>query len=99
MTVTITELRQLLEAAQRYLAGACSIQELNGRVGALADGVKLWNGHSALSQVADEWSVMVDRRWNEWGHVANPVSEEQFRSWLVEQIPLLAQVRRDAIEP
>lgn len=94
MTVPISELRELLEAAQRYLDGACSIQELNGRVGALADAARLWNGHSVLFEIADDWSGMVDRRWNEWGHVIDPVSEAQFRAWLIEQNILLAQASR-----
>jgi len=84
--IQITELRALLVAAQRYLAGTCSIHELNGRAGALADAAKLFDGHSVFHQIANEWSKMIDRRWNECGHVACPLSEEQFRIWLIEQI-------------
>jgi hypothetical protein len=91
--VRILEVRELLDAAQRYLAGACSIQELNGRVGALADASKLWGGHPAFLELAAEWSGMVDRRWNERGHVATPLSEEQFRAWLLDQMTFLARVQ------
>lgn len=94
MTVTISELRELLEAAQRYLDGACSIQELNGRVGALADAARLFNGHSVLFEIVSEWSNMVDRHWNEWGHVIDPVSEEAFRAWLIEQSGFPVQTPR-----
>ncbi|WP_386071333.1 hypothetical protein ACFJIW_12060 [Tahibacter sp. UC22_41] len=87
--VRILEFRELLDAAQRYLAGACSIQELSGRVGALVDASKLWSGHPVFLQMATEWSGMVDRRWNECGHVAAPLSEEQFRAWLLGQMTFL----------
>tara|TARA_R110002020_G_scaffold21373_80_gene72634 strand:+ start:12822 stop:13103 length:282 start_codon:yes stop_codon:yes gene_type:complete len=89
MATEIREFRQMIEAAQRYLAGGCSIQELNGRVAEAATASKFWGGHPALVQVASDWSTAVDRRWNEWGHVQNPLSENQFRSWLVQQLALL----------
>lgn len=78
MTTEIGEFRQMLETGRRYLAGECSIQELNGRISDLAIAVKLWGGHPALTEVAGDWSTMVDRRWNEWGHNPNPLSEQKF---------------------
>ena len=88
MTTEIREFRRMIDAAQRYLMGECSIQELNGRVAEVVTASKFWGGHPALVQIANDWSTAVDRRWNEWGHVPGPLSEAQFRSWLVQQLSL-----------
>ena len=79
----------MLETGRRYLAGECSIQELNGRISDLAIAVKLWGGHPALTEGAGDWSTMVDRRWNEWGHNPNPLSEQEFVAWLEGQLTSL----------
>jgi len=86
MTAELVELRQLLSAARRYLDGDCAIQELNGRVAQLADAAKFWGQHPSLAQLAAEWSAMIDRRWNEWGHSHSPISESEFSSWLQSQL-------------
>lgn len=82
MTTEIGEFRQMLEAGRRYLAGTCSIQELNGRASELAVAAKFWRGHPALAQIAGDWAAMVDRHWNEWSHCPNLISEQEFLAWL-----------------
>ncbi|GAB3096017.1 hypothetical protein [Lysobacter terrae] len=99
MTTEIREFRFMLEAGQRYLSGACSIQELNGRVSELATAAKFWGGHPAFSQIAADWSAMVDRGWNEWGQSPNPLSEQEFRAWLGEQLSLLWQMPNNSFKP
>ncbi|MBE5314778.1 MAG: hypothetical protein H4O13_05170 [Xanthomonadales bacterium] len=89
MTTEIREFRRMIDAAKRYLAQECSIQELYGRVGDVATASKFLGGHPALVQIADDWSAVIDRRWNECGHVPDPLSEAKFRSWLAQQISLL----------
>ncbi|WP_234006618.1 hypothetical protein, partial [Xanthomonas sacchari] len=90
MSVEIAEFRQMLEAGQRYLGGTCSIQELNGSVNQCRDAARFWGGHPALAQVVDDWSQVVDRRWNECGHSPDPLTEQQFKSWLGQQLTLLS---------
>lgn len=86
MTTEIREFRRMLEAGRRYLSGACTIQELNGFVSELTTAVKFFGGHAALAQIASDWSTMVDRHWNEWGHCPNPLTLEQFHVWLEERL-------------
>jgi hypothetical protein len=88
VTVEIVEYRRMLDAGRRYLAGSCSIAELNGCVACCIDAAKFWNGHRALGEVAMEWRNMVDRRWNEWGHHRDPLTEHDFLSWLAAQLSL-----------
>jgi len=99
MTTEIREFRLMLDAGKRYLEGACSIQELNGRVSELAIAAKFWGGHSVLTQVATDWSAIVDRRWNEWGHSPNSVAEQEFQVWLEGQLGLLGQMPNNSFKP
>ena len=99
MTTEIAEFRQMIEAGRRYLAGTCSIQELNGRVGEFATATKFWRGHPALAQVAGDWSTMVDRRWNEWGHCPSSLSEQEFVAWLEGQLSSLGQMPNNSFKP
>lgn len=99
MATEIAEFRQMLEAGRRYLAGTCSIQELNGCVSELATAAKFWGGHPALAQVAGDWSAMVDRLWNEWGHCPNPISELEFLTWLDGQLSSLGQMPKNSFKP
>lgn len=78
----------MLEAGRRYLEGTCSIQELYGSTVYLATAVKFWGGHPAIGQVARDWSRMVDRYWNEGNHYPDPISEEEFLTWLERQLGL-----------
>lgn len=98
MTIEIGEFRQMPEAGRRYLGGACSIQELNGRVSEAATAAKFWGGHPALVEVASIWSAMVDRRWNECGHCPRPLSEQEFIAWLGEQLSSLGQMPNSSLK-
>ncbi|WP_162199150.1 hypothetical protein [Xanthomonas pisi] len=98
MTIEIVEFRRMLEAGQRYLSGTCSIQELNGHVSCCADAIKFWRGHGAIAQVLVDWGAMIDRRWNERGHSPNPLSEQDFRAWLGQQLMLLVQMPDTSIK-
>ena len=99
MATDIREFRQMLEAGRRYLAGTCSIQELNGRVNELSTAARFWRGHPALTEIAGDGSAMVDRRWNEWGHNSNPLSEEEFAAWLEDQLSSLGQMPNNSLKP
>ena len=89
MSIELREFRQMLRAGQLYLEGTCCLSELNGYVSECAATAKFWQGHPALTQVAIDWAVNVERRWNEWGMCINPLTEEDFRQWLEEQLTLL----------
>ena len=94
MSVTIVEFTNLISAARRYLAGTCSIQELYGRAAELATVSRFFGAHPAIGEIAQEWLNTIDRAWNECNHVAVPLSEAEFRSWLERQ--LLTHARAEA---
>ena len=86
MIVEIAEARAMFEAAHRYLAGQSTIQELNGRASTCAAAAHSFGGHPAIKQIAEDWMAVIDRRWNEFGHVTHPLCEIEFRNWLLGQL-------------
>lgn len=86
MTPEITEMGAMMDAASRYLEGQCSIQELNGYAKQCATGAHFRGLHPAIKDTAEHWVSMIYRRWNEWNDVKNPLSEQEFRAWLQEQL-------------
>ena len=78
--------RDLFEVARRYVSGASSIQELNGAVSRAQSSVKSSGASAEVCDLLDEWSRMVNRRWNEWGLEKSPLSEAEFLAWLREQL-------------
>ena len=93
MTSQLKEFRQMLDAGRRYLEGSCTIQELNGHVSECATLAHFLRAHPGFETIAKEWSEMVDRRWNEWGHAERPLSEQKFREWLQEQVNVFPERR------
>jgi len=80
------EFRDLIESAYRYLVGASSVHELNGRVNTCVKFAKATGVSPHFSQLLGEWHEMIDRHWNEWGHCQNPLTEQEFRVWLSKQL-------------
>jgi hypothetical protein len=82
----VPELRKLFEEASRYLDGRSSIVALNGMVAELKTLAEMERSPEPVHRLLDDWWVMVNRRWNEWGSCRNPVTEEEFVAWLREQL-------------
>lgn len=80
VTIEIREFRKLLEAGLRYLNDACSIHELSGRADDCVLAARFWSGHPALRNMAADWATMIDRRWNAWDLLLDPLSENEFRT-------------------
>lgn len=81
-----SQLRAVFEVARCYAAGTSSVHELNGAVSVARTWARSEQMNPAVLELLDEWHVMVNRRWNEWGLEKEPISEEQFRAWLQEQL-------------
>ena len=76
----------LLEAARMYLDGKCDLATLNGISATLADAFRMTEPNSQDLAWAETWNHMVNRRWNEMGEQVNPITEAEFRAWIVEQL-------------
>ncbi|MFD2097610.1 hypothetical protein ACFSJ3_16590 [Corallincola platygyrae] len=79
-------MKALLRIGDLYLQGESSIHELSGIANALKTKALAIQGSPAYLEIAEEWLGMITRHWNEWGLAEDPVSEEDFRKWLTEQL-------------
>jgi hypothetical protein len=48
--------------------------------------VRMFAPDSRLAELVKEWLEMSDRYRNEWGVVTSPLSQEEFRRWLEQQL-------------
>ena len=81
-----SELRAVFDVAHRYVAGESSVHELNGAISSARTWATAAGVDSAVLSMLNEWSRMVNRRWNEWGLETAPITEEAFQAWLKEQL-------------
>ena len=82
----VPELRALFEEASRYVDGHSSIIALNGTVAQLKTLANIEKSPEPVQRLLNDWWVMVNRRWNEWGTCPNPLTEEEFVAWIREQL-------------
>ena len=83
---TIPELRDIFKAAKLYLEGEVSIIELHGVVAQHEKLAKIVKLSPSIIEFLEEWRVMIYNRWNEWNDAQHPLTEEEFTSWLKEQL-------------
>ena len=76
----------MLDVAHRYAAGASSVHELSGAINSAQKWAKASGANGAVMGMLEEWSVMINRRWNEWGSEELPISEHEFQAWLQTQL-------------
>ena len=86
MTQEIPEVKDMIDCAKRFMADETNIHELHGHAQQLKTAAHLFGGNSAISDLAEEWIKMSYRYWNEWGDVKDPLTKEDFKKWLTEQI-------------
>ena len=77
MTLPLPEVREMVEAARRYVAGEVHFSYLVGPTERCDLWAKVYGVHPAIRRLAADWKTWVDQTWNEWGQhpVALPVTE------------------------
>ncbi|MGJ7498235.1 hypothetical protein ACSFA8_24660 [Variovorax sp. RT4R15] len=85
---TLPELKDLFLVAREYIQGKETIAGLNGTVGRLRALAEERGVPISTQEVLADWTDMISRRWNEWGLVRDPLTENEFVSWLQGQFVL-----------
>ena len=83
---TFPEVREMFNAARRYLKDEIGLVEFHGFVAQCRSVAKLFSSHPSILALANEWSRMINSAWNEWGIDPNPLPDADFRTWLQQQI-------------
>ena len=63
----------MFEVARRYTAGASSVHDLNGTISIARHMAIAAGADAAILSFLNEWSRMVNRRWNELGLEKQPI--------------------------
>ncbi len=86
MVSQIPEVKEMVECAKKFLDDETNIHELHGHAQQCKTAAKLFANSDVITELASEWVVMSNRYWNEWGTEENPLTQEEFKAWLREQI-------------
>ncbi|MFT3765664.1 MAG: hypothetical protein QM820_09130 [Minicystis sp.] len=79
MTSPLPEVREMVAAAKRYVAGEIHFSYLVDPIERCDFWARVYGVHPAIRQLAAEWKVLVDRTWNEWGQHPVKLSEAELR--------------------
>lgn len=74
------------EAAESYLAGGLALLDLYDWSTAASTAVRDYGPDRTIAPIICEWRDTSERCRNEWRRRPDPISEEQFRSWLARQL-------------
>ncbi|HEY8503533.1 MAG TPA: hypothetical protein VIL46_03050 [Gemmataceae bacterium] len=86
MSLYSDEFRKMVESANRYLAGEEDFMSLYYAIAEAHIAVQRFGPDAAVAPIIREWRNMSDRCRNEFRLAPDPVTEEEFRDWLREQI-------------
>jgi len=79
MTLPIPEVREMVEAATRYLAGEIHFSDLVGPTERCEWWSRVYGAHPAIRRLAKDWQTWVDQVWNEWHQHRDSLPEPELR--------------------
>jgi hypothetical protein len=82
----IPEVKEMVACARRFLDDSTNIHELHSHAQQCKTAAKLLANNTAIVELASEWVTMSNRYWNEWGTEDSPLTKEEFKIWLREQV-------------
>jgi hypothetical protein len=86
MSLYSAEFRKMIDSANRYLAGEEDLMSLCHAIAEAYIAVQRFGPDSTVAPIIREWRNMSDRCRNEFRLAPDPVTEEEFRAWLRQQI-------------
>lgn len=85
-SVPLPEMRELIHCARGFVAGDVHFSYVCSAAGTFRDVTRFLPVSREIKQMADEWAEMATRAWPEMARITNPISEEEFREWVRDQI-------------
>ncbi|MFZ6708868.1 hypothetical protein [Undibacterium sp. TC9W] len=80
------EARKLIKLARSYTAGEIHFSFVCSAAGEFRDAAKLYSAPPAIKKMADEWAMMAVRLWPGMLPIDNPISEDEFKRWVILQL-------------
>lgn len=84
--IPFPEIRELIRLARAYVAEEVHFSYVCCAVGPFRDAARIFSAEPAIQKMAEEWEKMAIRVWLEFARIDNPISEEEFRVWVGEQL-------------
>jgi hypothetical protein len=78
--LAVTEVRKMIRAGQRYVSGEIHFGAFAAVTLECRYWAKVYNSHPAIQRLANDWTVWVDRRWNEWGQHVSALTDAELRA-------------------
>ena len=79
MTLPLPEVREMVEAAARYVGGEIHFSYLVGPTERCVWWSRVYGAHPAIQKLARDWQLWVDQVWNEWGQHPVKLPESELR--------------------
>ena len=79
MVLPLPEVREMVEAGKRYIAGQVHFSHLVGPTERCEWWARVYGVHPAIWQLARDWQLWVDQVWNEGGQHPVRLSESELR--------------------
>jgi hypothetical protein len=79
MTLPLPEVREMVEAAKRYIAGEIHFSYLVRPTEQCEWWSRVYGAHPAIRQLARDWQLWVDQVWNEGGQHSVNLPESELR--------------------
>ena len=79
MTLPLPEVREMVAAAVRYLAGEIHFSCLAGPTQDCRFWARVYGLHPGIQCLASDWTLWVDQVWNEYGQYEKAMPESELR--------------------
>ena len=80
----------MIRLARAYVAGEVHFSEVCTAAGEFRNVVCFFTGNAKIQNMAKEWGTMATRVWPEFAQINDPISEVEFREWVVAQLDVFA---------
>jgi hypothetical protein len=76
----------MVAAARRYVNGEIHFSHLAGCTYECWFWSRRFNLHPAIQELARQWTMWVDQRWNEWGRHPVTLTDDELRALLAKDL-------------
>ena len=85
-TVPVPEVRAMVAAAKQFVDGHIHFSELVGPITDCEWWARVHDANSAIHKLASDWLLLVDRTWNEYGQHSDPLTVDELRARIAEDL-------------
>ena len=84
--VPVPEVREMVAVARQFVEDEIHFSFLVGPIERCGWWARVHNVHPAIQTLAADWSLLVDRTWNEYGQHSNRLTVDELRKYLAQDL-------------